>query len=54
MQYFPTPLIQASEEGHHEIVEVLLKHKADINAKNKVSRCEGCEGAPVAARRPWT
>ena len=32
------PLLRASVSGHHETVEVLLAHKADVNAKNKVSR----------------
>ena len=44
----------ASRYGHLETVEFLLAHKADVNAKNKVSRGEGCEGAPMGARRPWT
>ena len=42
-----TPLTGASGRGHHETVEFLLAHKADINAKDKVIRGKGCEGAPM-------
>ena len=46
------PLLLASDNGHHETVEVLLKHKADVNAKKtNVSRGEGCEGVLWGARR---
>ena len=38
-----TPFPRASVSGHHETVEVLLAHKADVNAKSKVKRGEGCE-----------
>ena len=31
----------------------MLRHKADVNAKDKVRRGEGSEGAPMGARRPW-
>ena len=54
MQNGFTPLMLASDNGHHETVEVLLAHKADVNAKDNVSRGEGCEGAPMGASRPWT
>ena len=37
----------ASNSGHHATVEVLLAHKADVNAKKNVSRGEGCEGVPM-------
>ena len=47
MQNGNTPLTVASFKGHLETVEFLLAHKADINAKNKVSRGKGCEGAPM-------
>ena len=47
MQDGDTPLTRASNKGHHETVEVLVTHKADVNAKGKVSRGEGCEGAPM-------
>ena len=47
MQRGWTPLTLATGYGHHETVEVLLAHKADVNAKGKVSRGEGCEGAPM-------
>ena len=46
--------MRASSEGHHETVEVLLADGADVNVKDKVSRAEGCEGAPMGARMPWT
>ena len=46
--------MSASHNGHLKAVKVLLAHKADVYAKNKVSRGEGCEGAPMGARRPWT
>ena len=42
MQNGDTPLLLASRNGHHGMVEVLLAHKADVNAKNNVSRGKGC------------
>ena len=51
MQDATTALLQASIYGHRETAEVLLSHKADVNAKNKVSRGEG---AHMGAKRPWT
>ena len=42
--------MKATFKGHHETVEVLLAHKADINAKDNVSRGNGCEGAPTEGR----
>ena len=42
-----TPLSQASCYGHLKAVEVLLAHKADVNAKDNVSRGKACEGAPM-------
>ena len=42
-----TPLSAASFNGHYETVEFLLAHKADVNAKFKVSRDKGCKGAPM-------
>ena len=54
MQSGLTPLLKASFSGHREKVEVLLAHKADIHAKTKVSRGEGCEGAPSdGGMRGW-
>ena len=47
MQWAYTPLLLASSEGHHETVEVLLKHKADVNITDKVSQGEDYERAPV-------
>ena len=47
MQDGSTPLVVASNNGHLKAVKVLLAHKADVYAKNKVSRGEGCEGAPM-------
>ena len=38
MQDGNTPLLLASDNGHRETVEVLLAHKADVNAKSKVNR----------------
>ena len=45
------PLTQASFHGDLEAVQVLLAHKADVNAKTNVSRGEGegCEGAPMGS-----
>ena len=34
-----TPLILASQEGHKDIVEVLLKYGAEMDLPNKVSVC---------------
>ena len=31
-------LLRASVRGHHETVYILLKHGADVNAKDKVGR----------------
>ena len=39
--------MEASSKGHCETVEVLLKHKADLNATEKVSLVEGCESALI-------
>ena len=33
-----TPLIMASQNGHWEVVRMLLEAKADINMKNNVSK----------------
>ena len=54
MQDHRAQLMRASSEGDHETVEALLADGADVNVKDKVSRGEGCEGAPMGARRPWT
>ena len=40
--------MRASVRGHHETVEVLLAHKADINAKDNVSR-----GKAARVRQWW-
>ncbi len=42
-----TPLHYAAQEGHKDVVEVLLIDKADVNAKDKV----GCTPLHVAAYR---
>ena len=34
-----TPLIVASQEGHKDIVEVLLNHGAEVDLPDKVSVC---------------
>ena len=34
-----TPLIAASQEGHKDIVEVLLEHGAEVDLPDKVSVC---------------
>ena len=47
MQHGWTPLARASYYGHLKTVEVLLAHKADVNAKDKVSRRRGGEGVPM-------
>ena len=43
MQRGCTPIRVASDNNHHETVELLLAHKADVNVKDKVSRGEWCE-----------
>ena len=47
MQNGTTSLIYASANDYRQMAEVLLAHKADVNAKDEVSRGEGCEGAPM-------
>ena len=47
MQNDRTPLTEASYNGHLKTVEVLLAHKADVIAKNKVSRRRGGACAPM-------
>ena len=37
-----TPLIVASQEGHKDIVEVLLNHGAEMDLPQKVSVCVSC------------
>ena len=37
IQWEETALIWASRRGHREVVELLLQHGADVNAKKKVS-----------------
>ena len=54
LQWGNTPLTHTSSNGHLETVEVLLAHGADVKAKSNVSLVEGCEGAPMVTRRPWT
>ena len=39
LQYGDTPLIAASQEGHKDIVEVLLNHGAEVDLPNMVSVC---------------
>jgi hypothetical protein len=40
MQDGATPAYAASEEGHTEILALLLANKADINAANEVQQLE--------------
>ena len=47
MQDGLTSLEAASSKGHHETMQVLLAHKADVDAKDNVSRGEGGEGVPM-------
>ena len=42
-----TALIVASQEGHCEVVRMLLEAKADVNMKNNVS--ESCSSDGVCA-----
>ena len=39
LQNGATPLIAASQNGHKDIVEVLLNHGAEVDLPNKVSVC---------------
>ena len=39
LQNGATPLILASQEGHKDIVEVLLNHGAEVDLPDKVSVC---------------
>ena len=49
-----TPLLEASSNGHRDIAELLLKHKAAIDHQNKVTRCEGLRGGAYGGRsRRW-
>ena len=36
LQLGRTPLHYASEEGHHDTVQVLLEYHADVNARDRV------------------
>ena len=47
IQYGRTSLMLASEGGHRDCMELLLRHKADINHQDKVTRGEGWEVAPM-------
>ncbi len=37
-----TPFHMACQEGHRDIVSLLLKHGADLQAVNKVRKCWQC------------
>ena len=54
IQYGSTPLLKASIEGHRDIVELLLQHKAAIDHQDKVTRGEGLGGGAYGGRsRRW-
>ena len=36
LQYGRTPLHVAAENGHTDVVDILLKHGADVNTQDKV------------------
>ena len=42
LQNGDTPLIAASQNGHKDIVEVLLNHGAEVDLPDKVSVCVSC------------
>ena len=42
LQNGTTPLIAASQNGHKDIVEVLLNHGAEVDLPNKVGVCISC------------
>ena len=49
-----TPLLETSSNGHRDIAELLLKHKAAIEHQDKVTRCEGVGGGAYGGRsRRW-
>ena len=41
------PLTITSDKGHSKTMEVLLAHKFNVNAKDKVSQGVRCECAPT-------
>jgi hypothetical protein len=45
-----TPLIDASTQGHVEVVRLLLKHKADVNRRKVASRETALHGAAFPGR----
>ena len=47
-QYGRTPLLSASENGHKEVVQLLVDHGAETDAKNKVRGCL-CNGTECNA-----
>ena len=44
-----TALLVAAQEGHCEIVRMLLGAKADVNMKNNVSESWSCDGGCALA-----
>ncbi|XP_070550522.1 uncharacterized protein [Ptychodera flava] len=42
-----TALHAASGVGHADVAEVLIKHGADVNAKNEVSKCDSVSDVDI-------
>ena len=54
MQRGSTALVRAAFKGHRDVVELLLRNKAQIEHANEVSRGDEGKGADVEGKScPW-